>query len=165
MMRSLWVAGGLALSGSLALFAQVSSFRPSSTFWVSGGVGGSSEGVGGLLEAAAQIGPHQISLRAIGMTDLYDDAVWDLGVLYSRSRWTRRGHLSAGVGLAEVGLDPCGEIGGCTGVVTGVGIPVMVRAMWRPVQGLGLGGYGFGNVNTVRSFAGLALMLTFGKVQ
>lgn len=41
----------------------------------------------------------------------------------------------------------------------------MARVMWHPVQGLGFGLYGFGNFNTLPSFGGLALMLSFGKVR
>lgn len=131
--------------------------------WVSGGLGGGSEGIALLAELAYQTGVHQFGIRGTLMADLYDDAVADIGVLYARSWQSRHWNLAAGGGVGWVANEECPE---CAGEVReGVGVPLMARAVWHPIGVLGLGLYGFGNVNTVRSFAGLALTLSMGKLR
>ena len=147
----------------VGLRAQETAAARTAGVWVSGGLGGGSEGVALLAELAYQTGAHQLSIRGTLMADLYDDAVADLGVLYARAWQSRNWNLALGGGIGYMATEHCPE---CSGELReAVGVPLMARAVWHPIGALGLGLYGFGNVNTLRSFAGLALTVSIGKLR
>ena len=138
------------------------------TFWVGVGGGVGSEGVGANVNASYQFGANVISLRNSATSGLYSDGFWDFALLYGRAaRGTgKRYHAAAALGLAVV--DGCrgGDLfTACRDVSAAVGLPLEVQVFWRPGSLVGLGLYGFANLNRARSFAGLTLGLQLGRLR
>ena len=137
--------------------------------WVTIGAGGATAGNGGFAGAAGfdvLSGNQLVSLRATGVALLFDDDLWDVGLLYGRA--VRRSHgLAAGsAGLAIMGGDRCvGFLGGsCTRMPVRLSLPLAARIEWNAAW-IGVGVYAFGNLNSGRSFAGAALTIQLGRLR
>lgn len=136
--------------------------------------------IAGPLYASYQTGVHVFSLRTAAVTELFGDTAGDLGVLYGRATTGPNGHASFGIGLAAVfvdytpdDLDLCGLFGdpddcsedGRNESVRAVGVPLEVQLFWRPLAFVGLGVYGFANLNPEAPFAGVAFGLQLGDLR
>lgn len=134
----------------------------------------------GALYASYQTGVHVFSLRTVVVTEVFGDTGGDVGVLYGRATTGPNSHASFGIGLAVVfvdynpdGLNLCGLFGsrddcparGRDENVLAFGVPVEVQLFWRPLAFVGLGVYGFANLNPEAPFAGLALGLQLGDLR
>lgn len=138
------------------------------TYWVGVGLGVGSEDAGGHLNGSYQFGANLISLRAAVTAGLFDDGVNDYALLYGRA--TRgagdRHHLAAALGVAVVdGCERSGGLSNCEFSRSVIGLPLELQAFWRPGKLVGLGLYGFANLNSTRSFAGLTLGLQLGRLR
>jgi len=80
------------------------------------------------------------------------DALTEVGVLYGRVASAPLAFASVSAGLSVVSERS-----------TTIGLPVQVQAYVRPIPGAGLGVTLFGNVNPVRSFAGVGIALQVGS--
>lgn len=116
------------------------------------------------LQVTAQWGPHHAMLRGLSMFDFSgisgggpNHEVTELGILYGRTVTSSFAYAAAAAGLARVSS----FAGASRGTSRTVGLPVVIEAglQWR-VFGLGI--QGFGNLNTVSSFWGVALLLEIG---
>lgn len=139
--------------------------------WVTAGVGGSSSGlavVGGVDVLRRQ---HLISFRGVALSegDIFSsgDEFWDLGVLYGRARRGPRSVMGASVGIGVMGSKHRGGLFGDASTVTTtrISLPLAARAAWHPLSFLGLGIYGFANINSEQSFGGGALALELGRLR
>lgn len=135
------------------------------TVWVSLGLGGGSEGFAGSLESAVQVNRHLLSLRSAIVANIFDDGFWDFAVLYGRATRWPRGQAAASIGLAIVDGERCAGLSGCTPVSAVLGFPIAAQVFWRPMVVVGVGLYGFANLNSEQSFAGVTLSLQFGKLR
>lgn len=148
------------------------------TFWANlgMGIGTVDDGTTFLGNLSYQTRNHVYTLRALSTgTAILDKGktMNDVGLLYNRvfkSSWI---HCSAGAGLAVV----CGTIDS-TGFTLGgtdsdkdeklgptIGLPLDVQLFLRPLPFLGLGLYGFADINPEESFLGFALCLQLGKLK
>jgi hypothetical protein len=132
------------------------------------GLGVGSEDLGGQLNGSYQFGANLLSLRTAITVGPFDDGFNDYALLYGRA--TRpahsRYHVSAAAGIALVnGCNSDGFLGGCEEKPTVVGLPVEFQAFWRPGKLVGVGLYGFANLNQTRSFAGVTLGLQIGRLR
>jgi hypothetical protein len=138
------------------------------TFWFGGGLGAGSEDFAGSLNASFQFGANVVSLRTAVTAGLFDQGFNDYALLYGRASEPagERYHASAGLGLALV--DGCrgGSVfSDCRSIQTVVGFPIELQLFWRPGSLVGLGLYGFANLNRDRSFAGVTLGLQLGRLR
>jgi len=138
------------------------------TFWFAGGLGVGSEDFAGSLNGSYQFGANVVSLRTAATAGLFDQGFNDYALLYGRA--TRpagaRYHASVGAGLSLV--DGCrgGSVfSDCRSVQTVVGFPIELQFFWRPGSVVGLGLYGFANLNRSQSFAGVTLGLQLGRLR
>lgn len=89
---------------------------------------------------------------------MYDNA-WELGVLYGRiltppsSPILVSGGIGLGVGGVRVKYDN----------VTIIGAPIEVQLLYKPNSPIGIGLYGFANINTQQIFYGVTFCLSFGR--
>ena len=137
-------------------------------FWFGAGFGLGSEEFGVQLNGSYQFGGNLISVRTAVAAELFDDGFNDYALLYGRSLVPRykRYHISAGTGIALVeGCTGDGFLGGCDRAKTVIGLPLELQAFWRPGRWLGLGLYGFANLNQTRSFAGATLGFQLGRMR
>ena len=138
------------------------------TFWMGVGLGVGSEGAGGHLNGSYQFGANLISLRLAATAGLLDDGVNDYALLYGRAnRGAADRHLlAAAIGVALVdGCERSGGLSSCRYAPTVIGLPLELQAFWRPGKLVGLGLYGFANLNETLSFAGLTLGLQIGRLR
>lgn len=148
-----------------------------SRFWLSGGLGPAflsgtdSRHAGGdiavSLNATYQFGRDLLSARAAGAGDPFKDSAWDLGLVYGRT-FARGQQLfgqplffSLGAGLAYVEVWPAGR----NSAKVTAGLPLEVQVYVRPLRFLGVGIYGFANVNPQQNFLGAALGIQIGNLR
>ena len=138
------------------------------TYWLGAGLGAGSEDFGGQLNTSYQFGANLISFRIASTAGLFDEGFTDYALLYGRAtRGAEDRHLfSAGLGVALVDGCTGGSVfSDCRGVSSVVGLPLELQAFWRPGKVVGLGVYGFANLNQARSFAGATVSLQVGRLR
>ena len=115
----------------------------------------------GELGLHLQRGRYVGSLRAAVLFGIFGDTGFgDISLLLGRATRARGFRASASIGLAYVGgTDPVTYAGVAT-----VGVPLEGQLLYSP-GALGLGLYGFANLNPERSFAGLTLSLHVGALR
>lgn len=105
-------------------------------------------------------------------------SLWEVGALYGKGVKSQRGFASIAAGVGVMGGDEPRTLmvsisanGGGTITPAGprpstsIGIPMEVQLFWTPTSFLGLGLYGFGNLNTEKSFAGALLAVQLGRLR
>jgi hypothetical protein len=134
--------------------------------WVSAGIGFASRGPAGHIAGTYQLGGNLLSARAAGTIAVFGDELWDVGLLYGRALVSGLVHASAGAGVGLVGgrtregIHDDGEA-----LPTTFGVPIAVELFFRPAPVIGLGVYGFGNVNQEESFAGVTAAVQLGRLR
>ncbi len=133
-----------------------------------GGGGTTVEGTQGSMAAsvqlAAQRGPHQVTLRALGLAELFGSVgtMSEFGLLYGRAASAGIAHLSASAGVGIVSHSPCSSDDPACSSETGVGLPLAAEVAIRPLPFLGLGLQLVGDVSTEGSMGGLLAMAQIG---
>ena len=134
--------------------------------WVHGGLGEDPAGVSGGISLSYQKGSSLFSIRGVGneefKLDLWGysgppERVWDIGVLYGRITKASYGLASISGGVSIVGAS---EYEGIT--CYRIGFPVEGQLFWTPSSMVGIGIYGFANLNSEKSFIGALLCLQIG---
>jgi hypothetical protein len=138
------------------------------TYWVGAGLGAGSEGFGGQANGSYQFGANLISLRVASTAGLFDDGFTDYGLLYGRAtRGAGERHL-LGIAAGVAVVDGCrggGVFSDCQAVSAVVGLPLEFQAWFRPGKLIGIGLYGFANLNRVRTFGGLTFGFQVGRLR
>jgi hypothetical protein len=140
-------------------------------FWIEFGIGGGSvgeEGVSANLNVNYQIGSNLLSGRIIGCGELFGRTLNDYSFLYNCVLNSSALLISFGGGLGIVtghishGLfsDKAPEK-----IAPVIGLPLEARLFIRPLSFLGLGLFGFANINGEESFSGVTLSLAIGKLR
>ena len=143
----------------------------SDMFWITGGLGVGSEDFAGTAGISLQHDAHLFSLRVAATAGLFDDGFGDVALLYGRASRVadRRYRLGAAAGISAA--DGCIEsgpgslFGDCEAQKTVIGFPMEAHVSWLPTTFLGLGLYGFADLNRTRSFAGLTLSVQLGRLR
>jgi hypothetical protein len=138
------------------------------TYWLGAGLGAGSEDFGGQLNSSYQFGSNLLSFRIAGTAGLFEDGFSDYALLYGRATRAagERHMLGAALGVAVV--DGCrggGVFSNCADISPVIGLPLELQAFWRPGGLVGLGLYGFANLNQAQSFAGVTLSLQLGRLR
>jgi len=118
-------------------------------------------------EVALLDGRDLWTLRGSVAVELFDQSLWDLGVLYGRSAGGPGAHQSFSAGLALVGAEDCPGIfdtGPCEERTT-IGVPFLARASLELGRALGVGLEVSGNLNPVQSFVAIGLGLRVGDLR
>ena len=186
--------GSMFASGGSFVYGQ-SIYTDSSAqfFWVNGGLGVSSvhDGLGSNqappsfgLSLCYQSGKSLFSFQYLLSKEFQalrtyspSETVWDCGILYGRIAKASYGFASISTGISLVGGVRRGRYLSSSGgwflgtnyyeqdnFVT-VGIPVEGQLFWIPLNFLGIGLYGFANLNTEKSFIGALLCIQLGKLR
>ena len=138
-----------------------------SEFWVGAGAGVGSSSAGelaGTINGSYRSGGHLLSARGATTGELFGDDLWDLGLLYGRAMGGRPAFASVAVGVAAMGGTRRSGLFDVNPVEisTRVSVPLEVQLFWRPLRFLGVGVYGFANVNDEESFTGATLGVQLG---
>jgi hypothetical protein len=170
------------------IYAQEAFFNcPAKLYWINAGLGGSSFGISpgvclsyrnrGNLISIRFIYNEEINLQIFGPGPSPSESVWDLGALYGRNAKTLHGLASVSGGVSLVGGVRRGRYLSNSGgwwsstdsyeklTFLTVGVPIEVQLFWTPLSSLGIGIYGFANLNRQKSFAGALLCVQIGKLQ
>jgi hypothetical protein len=130
------------------------------------GVGVSSEGIAIIAGLDRLNGNQLLSLRYGVASGLFDDHVWDVGLLYGRASRSRLGFTALSAGIAVVGGQRCdGFLTNCTPLSTTIGVPLNARAAWHAFPILGFELNVFANLNTQQSFVGVAAAVKLGSLR
>lgn len=152
------------------------------TYWLDGGIGGSSSGLAGGLSISAQSGRSLFSLRYVSSSRYGEswlggyttpEKVWDIGPLYgliAKGKWV---YASISGGISLVGGTKHGMYLGSPGWIntyekvslTTVGIPLEIQLFFTPFSSFGIGVHGFANLNLKRSYFGILICLQCGKLR
>ena len=140
------------------------------SYWLGVGLGAGSQDLAAHANGSYQFGANLISLRVASTAGFFDTELTDYGLLYGRAtRGARARHLlAAAVGVALVdgcGSDDGGFLGGCDDHASILGFPLEFQASYRPGKLLGVGLYGFANLNGRRSFGGVTLGVQLGRLR
>ncbi len=135
-------------------------------FSVHAGLGAGGGGFAATAGADYGVGNHLVSLRVAATAELFGDDFHDVAILYGRSsRWSR-GMLALSTGVALVQGTRCdGVFGGCRETPARFGVPLAARLGLYPLRFLGVGVYGFANINSEQPFGGVALTVEVGRVR
>lgn len=165
------LAGCAVSTASSSDYAQGKANKCNSHFyWVDGGLGvNSSLRVASAgLSVSYQTGRHLLSLSYVfcDENELFgwsqSEKVWNIGILYGRGAEASYGLASISGGLGMVGGNLRRE--GYAAFRT-IGIPVEGQLFLRPLSFLGIGIYGFSNLNPKKSFVGAVLCIQIGKLK
>ncbi len=163
--RSLFVAE--------AAHAPATSYGRDSRFWIGSGLGlaaisnyADEQGIFGLfagnLNATYQFGRHLVSARGALATVLLV-TFSDVGLLYGRVLSEGSFFASVGAGVAYVeGLD-VGLFGDNDELFATIGLPLEVQLFVRPFRFIGVGIYGFANINPEQNFTGATFSVQIGN--
>ncbi|MGD8778804.1 MAG: hypothetical protein PVH88_07560 [Ignavibacteria bacterium] len=145
-------------------FAQSGNF-----FWVDLGLGGGSVDEGGSFNfnAAYQFNENLLSLRALMCGKLFEGkCLNDYSLLYGRVLFSSTALFSVGGGIGIVtGKRSKGLFSEKKEIKTTIALPLETQLFWRPFRFLGLGLYGFANINSEESFAGGTFSLQVGLLR
>ena len=166
-LKRLYLIGLLLLTVTGSLYAQSESQK---FFWIDLGLGAGSvgeEGVSVNLSGTYQLDRNLLTVRIVGCGELFGKSLNDYSFLYSRAITTSKILTSVGIGLGMVD----GFIS--QGLFTDepekikmiIGLPFEAQFIWRPFSFLGIGLYGFANVNSEESFYGYTISLQVGKLR
>lgn len=176
----------LVFISALALFAKnsISYAQDTSNYWVNAGLGlGAFDsrlaGSTGISLLSYQTGIRIVSIRnnievsivLFGHSPSPEESVWDIGILYGIIAKGSYGSASISGGVSLVGGIRRGkplpgssyryeELSFKT-----VGIPIEAQLFFTPFSFLGVGFYGFANLNLEKSFWGALLCLQVGKLK
>lgn len=114
----------------------------------------------GLAELVVQPGTHRFSIRAAFVTDISTFEVGEVGVLYGHAWRGERNQRSISAGVARVSSYKAPGCNSRDFVCHTIGLPLSAEIAWRR-----LGLQGFGNINSVSSFAAVALTFRIGRVR
>jgi hypothetical protein len=136
--------------------------------WVNLGFGGSSNGPSVGINGSYQINYHVISLRALyneeisGLWNDFPDNSSDLGLLYGLGARKKKIYVSVSTGISRV----AGSVITYSKETkyTVVGIPIELQ-LFRTGKIVGIGIYGFANINRELSFVGALLCIQLGKLR
>lgn len=102
------------------------------------------------------------------------DEIWDIGLLYGVAFKKTFGFISASTGIAYVGGQVRGDPYRVDLIrkkyrevrkIQTVGLPVAVQLFWTPFRFIGLGLYGFANINSETTYVSCNLHLQVGRLK
>lgn len=172
----MYIASFLTLAYSQTTYGQTPSDPSKTVFWLNGGLGLSSLGsLAGVASFSVQVSQVLVSLRTTANSECVGlacggDEFFDLGVLIGIASIGKKTHISVAAGFARVtGSRYIGQPGFFgkgkrIDIDSTIGFPVEVQLFKKHSGVSRLGLYVFSNINSERSFGGIALCLQFGKL-
>ena len=162
--RSLFVAE--------AAHAPATSNGRESRFWIGSGLGfgvlpivqGPYLAFTGNLNATFLFGRNLVSTRTAGSIDLVGNSFYDVGLLYGRVLSQGAFFASVGAGVAYVEGTRSEFFSDSEELFATIGLPLEVQLFVRPFRFIGVGIYGFANVNREQNFTGATLSLQIGNL-
>jgi hypothetical protein len=160
--------------GSITLQAQADRpARPGDRYWLNAGLGygyshGDVQGAGGLggsFSVSYQAGAKLFSLRTAGVWELFGaEALGDVALVAGLGTHQKGAHASLALGPGLAGGDIGGGFFGTpTHFHSTLGLALQAQGFGIAFGALGLGLYGFANLNSRHSFGGVTLALQFGE--
>ncbi|MHB2148479.1 hypothetical protein ACX8XP_05435 [Calditrichota bacterium LG25] len=151
--------------------------------WVAGGLGSNDGGLTFGVNFSGQSKNNILSVRYVIVQefqllwpDLPEENVWDVGLLYGKSAKASYGLASIAAGIGVVGGVRRGDKIGSSGgffeetyyeklTFLTVGVPIETQLFWTPFSFVGIGIYGFANLNMEKSYWGGLFSIQFGKLR
>lgn len=155
----------LSLAGTPMVAQQQRPAEHPVRFWATGGLGVGTEGFATVIGLDVAIRQHLISVRSAAVEGIFHDRFWDLALLYGRAGRWRRGMAGGSIGVAFVDGERCSLVAACVPVSARISLPGAARAAWHPFPALGVGIYGFLNINSEQTFAGAVLAVELGRLR
>lgn len=160
----------LPTESSLVYAQDISNKSNVQFYWVNCGLGVNSsfEVNSAGTSVSYQTGKHLISMRYVFNDESQimgwssSEKFWDIGVLYGRSAKASCGLASISGGIGIMGGNLRREN---FQVFRTVGIPLEGQLFLRLLSFLGIGIYGFANLNLEKSFVGTLLCVQIGKLK
>ena len=165
----------LTLTGT-AIVPAAAQTPPQRTWWVTVGAGrgffGTETGLGAHVSVSHQFGANLLSLRSSGTGDILETlfgspgtviGTSDWGVLYGRASTHGHLHRSLAVGIGRARVYRAVASGDPT-ATTHFGVPLEGQLFARLGGVFGLGLYGYGNLNSDRTYWGLSAAIELGKL-
>ena len=149
-----------------------------STWWITLGAGrgffggGTETAIGAHISASYQFGANLISVRSSGTGDILENlfgnpgdivGTSDWGVLYGRASTHGHLHRSLAVGIGTARVYRAAASGDPTST-THFGVPLEGQLFLRVGGVFGLGLYGYGNVNSDKTYWGLSAAIELGRL-
>jgi len=166
------------------LFAQNSSSSDSYKFWISvglGPVGGDNILFGGVLGLSFSKGVNLISIRAINFAEISRrepcrdgsseklKKATDISFLYGVNKNCKWSFASVAIGLSTIRGTQKKQYSNPNRSTyknfSTIGIPIETQLFLKLLPGMGIGIYGFLNINNKSSFGGIFLSLQYGKLR
>jgi hypothetical protein len=150
-----------------------------SRFWLNGGIGYSSAGFSYGFNYSHQIGLSIISARFMHSKEVFTSGlpiageVSDAGALYGIVAKEKNIFISAAAGISAVFSVRCvntGQFNWGSPVYAaanslGIGFPVEAQLFLTPLSFLGIGLYGFANLNAIQKFGGILFCVQIGMLR
>ena len=166
--RSLFVAE--------AAHAPATSYGRESRFWIGSGLGlvaisnyAGEQGIFGLfagnLNATYQFGRNLVSARTALATVFIGEGYYDVGLLYGRVLSEGFFFTSVGAGVAYVEGENVGLFGDNEELFATISLPLEVQLFVRPLRFIGVGIYGFANINREKNFVGATFSVQIGNLR
>ena len=143
-------------------------------YWMNFGLGLGSvgeDGEGGMaihFNFAYEIAGKILTLRMLDCGQLFGRSLDEISFLYGKGFDFSKVYISFGGGIGMVkGSISHGIFSESKTTYIGptTGLPLEMQVQWRPFRLIGLGLYGFANINSEESFYGATLSLYIGKLR
>ena len=136
--------------------------------WVNLGLGASSHLAAKGFNFSVANGKKYFSLRGVhnqnlSIWDNRPEKVWDFGALFGLNQRASKGFASIATGLAFVGGNNIKNEKTNSKTFQTIGLPLELQLFWTPFSKIGFGIYGFGNLNSKESFAGVLISIKIGN--
>jgi hypothetical protein len=136
------------------------------SYWINLGIGGGTfEGVIS-ANVSYQFKRNILSIRGVETGEWYgNNGMWDIGILYGLATNPSHTQAAVGIGVALVGGKSEESLLPDNAIKKRIGLPIELQLFFRPIRFVGMGLYGFANINSEKSFVGVSLSLQFGKLR
>ena len=157
-------------TGNSPIYAQdTSNNSKAKLYWANAGLGGSSFALSSGISLSSQSGRSLVSIRFIYNKPFSlaprEETVWDVGALYGLSAKASCGFASISGGVGIIGGVRYRRSSNEWPTFLTVGIPIEGQLFWTPLSFLGIGIYGFADLNPEKSFVGALLCIQLGKLR
>jgi hypothetical protein len=156
----------LSINSIMAQVVEEPEHESEDHYWIGVGLGTGTLGFpAGSINLSYQFDGSVITARGAIDGEIFGDDLWDLALLYGISIGHGELYASAGAGVAIVGGERShGIFSQGEDIPITAGLAIESQLAWRPIPLLGVVLYGFADINTEESFAGVTMGVQVGNL-